>query len=166
MSYFAALAGLWAVTQAHSLGTRTEWPVAQAWGHVPDSSLLCVSAQHRPPEGVTGSPAAHQISPLLWPHSSWETILFNLEQVAGGEGGSGIAKAAPEHPPGQSVPGQPWVVWCAWTAGVRLQAPACGPGVTAWQAQAVLQTLPQSQLGLGALDLFPGLCAAVLQVAA
>lgn len=46
-SEFVALAGLWAVTQAHSLGTRTEWPVTQAWGHGPDSLLLCVSAQPR-----------------------------------------------------------------------------------------------------------------------
>lgn len=57
------------------------------------------------------------------------------------------------------------MVECAWTAGVRLQAPALGSGVAAWQ----VQTLPQGQLRLGTLDLFPGPeplpCAAVRRVA-
>lgn len=102
-------------------------------------AAVCLSATSK---GVTGGPAAHHISPGLWPPPFLGKKPFlNLEQVAGREGGSGIAKTDPEHPLGQPVSGRPWVASRAWTAGVRLQASASGPGVTAWQAQALLQTL-------------------------
>lgn len=151
---------LWAVTQAHSLGTRTEWPVVQAWSHEPDSLLLCVCTT---PEGV---PAAHQISPSLWPHSSWETVLFNLEQVAGGEGGSGIAKAAPRA--SSRAAGS----WPAPGCVVRLDSwcPSAGSCLRAWSDSLAGPDLapdpPPEPVGLGGLDLFPGPRAAVLWVAA
>lgn len=142
---------LWAMTQAHSLGTCTECPAAQAWSHEPDSLRLCVSAQ---PLRVCLLPIRSPLcsGPTLLGKQSFITWSKLLEERVG----LGLQKEPPEHLPGQPAPGQPRVVWCAWTAGVHLQAPACGPGVTAWQAQTLLQTLPQSRWGRESWTCFLG----------
>lgn len=53
---------------------------------------MCVHRLCNPEGGCGPQYCRASDLPLLWPHSSWETNLFNLEQVAGGEGVLGLQK--------------------------------------------------------------------------